>query len=96
MQGDKEVVLAAVTQNSLALGYASTIFLGDKEIILASISAASYETEISLTQFYHFTRNNVEFFVSSLKDKKSHPRSNECGMTDDCGLHIRRNAKRRK
>ena len=54
------------------------------------------EREISLTQYYHFTKNNVEFVVSSLKDKKSHPKSKGWGITDDYGLNISRNAKRRK
>ena len=36
MKGDKQVVLAAVAQNGMALHYASEEMKGDKQVVLAA------------------------------------------------------------
>ena len=65
---DRNVVLVAVSQDSSALRFVRDEgVLGDKDIKLAAISVASSETDISLTAYYHFTGNNVEFVLFALK-----------------------------
>ena len=56
-----------VTPDSEVLQFCNQGLLGDKEIILASISWALSETDISLTDYYHFTRKNVDYVLASLK-----------------------------
>ncbi len=90
---DKEVVLAAVSNNSTALSVVRDVgLLGNKEIILAAISAASSKTDISLTAYYNFTRNNVDFVLIAFKKHVSHHQSRMRNWT----LNIEMNAKRLK
>ncbi len=102
VRANRHVVMAAVSNDSAALRFVRDVgLLGNKEIILASIKSsapASFKTteDISLTAYYHFTRNNVDFVVTSLQknDFVSSPRSRP---QQNCGLNIRtRNAKRQK
>ncbi len=68
VRADREVVFAAVSQDSSVLRFVRDGgILGDKEIILKSLSGASSERDIPLVAYYHFMRNNVDFVLTSFK-----------------------------
>ncbi len=70
VRADRQVALSAVSKDPAALRLVGDEgLLGDKEIILTSRSGASSEQIISALAYYHFTRNNVDFDVPSLKGK---------------------------
>jgi len=68
LKANRHVVFAAVSKESSALRFVRNEgLLGDREIILVSISGASSGTHISLTAYYHFTRNTLNYVLASLE-----------------------------
>ena len=50
LQGDREIVLAAVAQNSTALGYAAAELRGDREIMLAAVAQHGYNLQYAAAE----------------------------------------------
>jgi len=70
LKENRNLLLAAVSNDSPILTYVhNERLLGDTDIIFVSIAfAVSSGGNTSLTVYYHFPRNNANFFLTPLKN----------------------------